>query len=307
MDRNSMHTGGISTEFAVLVNGCGYAVDYHQCNTGGGSFACERAGGSGAQGTVSAYGRDVFSVMGARPPFRVHIAECRHGQDIENIRWTGSSLSWNCRDREAERQRQADEQARRQQADDARRQAEQYARDERARIEAQQTQQRRYQEESERVQREHAELARRQYAAIRRAEQEKCLERLRFLFRLAKDLHYLDFHRYEFAARAVDESGRLDEGGAGGRGGARVNCACPRIAECPMKTETLIDEAAALPVEERARLAESLLASLNATDAQIDAAWAEVAHARLAELRAGKVTGVAGDAVFARIRDRLSK
>jgi putative addiction module component (TIGR02574 family) len=74
-----------------------------------------------------------------------------------------------------------------------------------------------------------------------------------------------------------------------------------------MKTETLIDEAAALPVEERARLAESLLASLNATDAQVDAAWSKVAQARLAELRSGQVTGVPGEAVFSRIRDRLVK
>lgn len=35
------------------------------------------------------------------------------------------------------------------------------------------------------------------------------LEKLRFLFRLAKDLHYLDLHRYEFAARALEEIGRM--------------------------------------------------------------------------------------------------
>ncbi len=35
------------------------------------------------------------------------------------------------------------------------------------------------------------------------------LERLRFLFRLAKDLRYLDLKRYEFAAREIDEIGRL--------------------------------------------------------------------------------------------------
>lgn len=35
------------------------------------------------------------------------------------------------------------------------------------------------------------------------------LEKLRFLFRLAMDLHYLDLKRYEFAARAIDEIGRL--------------------------------------------------------------------------------------------------
>lgn len=35
------------------------------------------------------------------------------------------------------------------------------------------------------------------------------LEQLRFLIRLAKDLNHLDLRRYEFAARAVDETGRL--------------------------------------------------------------------------------------------------
>jgi len=35
------------------------------------------------------------------------------------------------------------------------------------------------------------------------------LEKLRFLFRLALDLRYLDLRRYEFAARAVNEIGRM--------------------------------------------------------------------------------------------------
>jgi len=35
------------------------------------------------------------------------------------------------------------------------------------------------------------------------------LEKLRFGMRLAKDLRHLDFSRYEFAARAIEEIGRL--------------------------------------------------------------------------------------------------
>ena len=35
------------------------------------------------------------------------------------------------------------------------------------------------------------------------------LEKLRFMARLAKDLHYLDLRRYEFVARSIDEIGRL--------------------------------------------------------------------------------------------------
>ncbi len=34
------------------------------------------------------------------------------------------------------------------------------------------------------------------------------LEKLRFLFRLARDLRVLDPRRYEFAARSIDETGR---------------------------------------------------------------------------------------------------
>ena len=40
------------------------------------------------------------------------------------------------------------------------------------------------------------------------------LEQLRFLVRLSKDLGHLDLRRYEFAARAVDETGRLIGGWA---------------------------------------------------------------------------------------------
>lgn len=35
------------------------------------------------------------------------------------------------------------------------------------------------------------------------------LEKLRFSIRLAKDLRHLDFARYEYAARAIDDVGRL--------------------------------------------------------------------------------------------------
>jgi hypothetical protein len=35
------------------------------------------------------------------------------------------------------------------------------------------------------------------------------LERLRFLFRLAADLRHLDLRRYEYAARCIDDIGRL--------------------------------------------------------------------------------------------------
>lgn len=71
-----------------------------------------------------------------------------------------------------------------------------------------------------------------------------------------------------------------------------------------MKTSELIDEAVSLPLEERARVVDTLLRSLNPPDEASAAAWLEVARRRLAELRAGTVAAVDGEQVFARIRDR---
>ena len=48
------------------------------------------------------------------------------------------------------------------------------------------------------------------------------LEKLRFLFRLASDLHLLDLRRYEFAARAIDEVGRLVGGWLKAQGALRA-------------------------------------------------------------------------------------
>jgi putative addiction module component (TIGR02574 family) len=72
-----------------------------------------------------------------------------------------------------------------------------------------------------------------------------------------------------------------------------------------MTTKELIAEAVALPVEDRARVAASMLRSLNAPETDIDRRWAKVARRRLAELRSGKVTPVPGEEVFARVWKRL--
>jgi hypothetical protein len=50
-----------------------------------------------------------------------------------------------------------------------------------------------------------------------------------------------------------------------------------------MTTKKLIEEVLSLPVEERALIADSLLRSLNAPDAAIDAKWIEVAKRRQEE------------------------
>jgi putative addiction module component (TIGR02574 family) len=74
-----------------------------------------------------------------------------------------------------------------------------------------------------------------------------------------------------------------------------------------MKTQDLIAEAMALPLEERARVADTLLRSLNPVDAENDAQWAALAKRRLQEIRSGRVQPVAGDKVLERVRKRLGK
>ena len=56
------------------------------------------------------------------------------------------------------------------------------------------------------------------------------------------------------------------------------------------------------PVEDRVMMADAIIASLNGVRPECEEAWADVAELRLAELRLGKVKGVAGSEVFARAR-----
>lgn len=72
-----------------------------------------------------------------------------------------------------------------------------------------------------------------------------------------------------------------------------------------MKTASLMTEAASLPLEERVRLVDSLLQTLNPIDDQAAAAWLELARRRLDDLDAGRVAAVAGDVVFDKVRRRF--
>ena len=74
-----------------------------------------------------------------------------------------------------------------------------------------------------------------------------------------------------------------------------------------MTMKEIIEEVASLPVDERAMVADSILRSLNASDPEIDAKWAQVAQRRLAELRAGDVESIPGDQVFAKIWKRFEE
>jgi putative addiction module component (TIGR02574 family) len=74
-----------------------------------------------------------------------------------------------------------------------------------------------------------------------------------------------------------------------------------------LKTEKLIDEALSLPVEQRAKLADELLKSLNPSQEEIDKLWAIETEKRVADIESGKVQPIPGEAVFKKIRNRLNK
>ncbi|MCH7958898.1 MAG: addiction module protein [Candidatus Hydrogenedentes bacterium] len=72
-----------------------------------------------------------------------------------------------------------------------------------------------------------------------------------------------------------------------------------------MSTDEIINEAQALPPEERAVVVDSLLRSLNPPDPKMDSAWVSVARERASELRSGSVKAVPGDEVFAKLEKRF--
>ena len=73
-----------------------------------------------------------------------------------------------------------------------------------------------------------------------------------------------------------------------------------------MKTDDLILEIQSLPVEERARVADCILRSLNQTVSEVDQKWADLATKRLQDIQTGVVKPVAGEDVFAEIWRRLN-
>ncbi len=73
------------------------------------------------------------------------------------------------------------------------------------------------------------------------------------------------------------------------------------------RTKDIIHEASELPVEDRVRVVDSLLRTLNTPNPDIDRAWASLAKKRLDELRSGQVKPVSGQTVFAKIRKRFAR
>lgn len=74
-----------------------------------------------------------------------------------------------------------------------------------------------------------------------------------------------------------------------------------------MNIKDLIAEAESLPVEERARVVDSLLRSLNPPETEIDRKWAAIAQQRLDEVRSGVVESIPGEEVFERMRTRFEE
>jgi putative addiction module component (TIGR02574 family) len=66
------------------------------------------------------------------------------------------------------------------------------------------------------------------------------------------------------------------------------------------------EQARALPAEERAKLAESLLESLHSTISDIESAWAEEIEQRIAAFDRGEISAYPAEDVFADAR-RISR
>jgi putative addiction module component (TIGR02574 family) len=71
---------------------------------------------------------------------------------------------------------------------------------------------------------------------------------------------------------------------------------------------TLFDAALALPAEQRLRLADALLSSLNASSLpEIESAWRDEAERRVAEIDAGEARLIDGEDAFARLRAKYGR
>ena len=69
--------------------------------------------------------------------------------------------------------------------------------------------------------------------------------------------------------------------------------------------EELSRKALALPVEDRVRLAEEILATVQEADTEVEAAWEEEIRRRIAEIDSGRAKLIPADEVFAEVRRLL--
>ncbi|MEA2103693.1 MAG: addiction module protein [Candidatus Cloacimonadota bacterium] len=71
--------------------------------------------------------------------------------------------------------------------------------------------------------------------------------------------------------------------------------------------DKIISEAESLSVTGRIFVIDSLLKSLNSPNPETDKKWVQLAKKRLEDIRSNNVKTVAGNEVFAKIRERFSK
>ena len=69
----------------------------------------------------------------------------------------------------------------------------------------------------------------------------------------------------------------------------------------------LTERAKSLPAEQRARLAEQILATLDPQDEDVDAAWDEEIRKRIEEIETGRVKTVPSEEAFAQVRQALRR
>jgi len=65
-----------------------------------------------------------------------------------------------------------------------------------------------------------------------------------------------------------------------------------------MKTKELLAEISDLPVEERAKIADGILKTLNQPNPEIDVRWMEEVEQRANEVESGEVEMISGDEVM---------
>jgi len=70
--------------------------------------------------------------------------------------------------------------------------------------------------------------------------------------------------------------------------------------------DDIIKDISSLPVEDRARIVDALLRTLNAPDPEIDQEWLEESRRRLDDLRSGRIVPIPGNEVFAKAKLRFS-
>lgn len=71
-----------------------------------------------------------------------------------------------------------------------------------------------------------------------------------------------------------------------------------------ISSETIVEEALALPPAERVVVIARLMSSLDEADSRLDAQWAEEVEARLDAFERGEIQGVPLENILARYRNR---